>query len=236
VSAGALPAVVVFCRAPVPGRTKTRLSPAFAPEAAAALGAAMLLDVTAALSDGRFARYAAVARPEDRGPVAAIVPDGWTVSVQSEGDLGRRMADAIGERLAAGHPAVALVGSDCPEITSEVVLAAFRELERDADVAISPSGDGGYSLVAAASDARAVFEGIAWSTQRVVEMSRTAARRAGLRLVELPPLDDVDRAEDVARVTGDPRRPSTAASRTRAVATALTGRDRDWHSRVESAN
>jgi len=236
VSAGPRPAVIVFCRAPVPGRTKTRLSPAYPPEQAAALGVAMLLDVTAALSSGELELSAAVARAEDRGPVAALVPPDCAVAVQSDGDLGQRMRNAIRRGLGDGHPAVALVGSDCPEVTVDLVGAAFTALKDDADLVISPSGDGGYSLIAAASDIGPVFEGIAWSTARVIDMTRAAAAAADLRMVELGPLNDVDRAEDVARLAGDSLRPSAAAVRTRAVATALAARDRDWHSQVESAN
>jgi 2-phospho-L-lactate guanylyltransferase (CobY/MobA/RfbA family) len=196
----------------------------------------MFLDVTAALSDDRFDLFASVARPEDVGPVRALTPDGCAVTVQIDGDLGRRMHHAIQNGLAQGHPAVALVGSDCPEITADMVAAAFDALERDADAAICPSGDGGYSLIAASSDVAPAFADIAWSTQNVVEMTMSAADAAGLEVARLMPLDDVDRAEDVARVAGDPMRAHPTASRTRAVATTLAARDRGWHSPLESAN
>jgi glycosyltransferase A (GT-A) superfamily protein (DUF2064 family) len=196
----------------------------------------MLLDVAAALSSAELELSAAVARAADRGPVAALVPTDCAVAVQSDGQLGQRMRNAIRGGLDDGHPAVALVGSDCPEVTVDLVGAAFTALQGGADVVISPSGDGGYSLIAAASDIAPVFEGIAWGTARVLEMTRAAVAAADLRMVELPPLHDVDRAEDVLRVAGDPLRPAAAASRTRAVATALATRDRNWHSQVESAN
>jgi rSAM/selenodomain-associated transferase 1 len=226
----------VFCRAPVPGRVKTRLSPELTPHQAAGLGAAMLLDVTAALSRDDLELWVAVARAEDRGPVAALLPPRCEVAVQSGGDLGERMRNAIRAGLERGSPAVALVGSDCPEVTADQASEALHAVQDGADLAVCPSGDGGYSLIAATADIGAVFQRIPWSTPEVMRLTLAAARRAGLRVRRLDPLHDVDRPPDLARVTGDPTRASPVAARTRAVVTVLGATDPDWHSRVESAN
>jgi len=56
--------------------------------------------------------------------------DSWSADlflkkVQSSGDLGQRMEDAFKSVLSSNSKAV-IVGSDCPEITSELIDEAFR--------------------------------------------------------------------------------------------------------------
>lgn len=44
-------------------------------------------------------------------------------------DLGARMAHALRHALAAGHRRVAIVGTDVPDLTAEVVLQALQTLD-----------------------------------------------------------------------------------------------------------
>ena len=228
------PAVSVFCRAPVPGRTKTRLIGDRSPEAAAALGVAMLLDVVSALRSEAYRLRVAVSDPAGRGPVAALLPGDIPVDEQPAGDLGARMAGVIAAGLAAGRPGVAIVGSDCPGIGGEVVLQALSALEAGADLVISPARDGGYSLVAARREIGPVLRDIPWSTDSAAAATLAAARREGLRVARIAGVDDIDRPRDLTRFLGDPLRPSTVGARTRAVAAALDATAL-WHSHSESA-
>jgi rSAM/selenodomain-associated transferase 1 len=218
------PRVAVFCRAPVPGRAKTRLSPEFTPDQAAALALAMLLDVVNALADRRWTLGAEAARDEDLAAVRALMPPGVGVGRQCDGDLGARMRAGLERRLAEGAPAAVIVGSDCPEIRRRDVAAALAALASGADAALSPAGDGGYALIAARTPVAPLFSGISWSTSKVLDQTRERAREAGIALAEVGPVHDVDRPEDVRRLVGNRRRASPVARRSRAVALAGVGR------------
>jgi len=221
VSAGPRPTVVVFCKAPVPGRLKTRLTAGYAPDEAAALGMAMFLDVVHAVSAPAWNTVASVARDEDRGAIAALLPGDVGVSVQPEGDLGERMAFEIARHGHGGRAPVAIVGSDCPEISRGHVARAFGAIDDGADAAICPSDDGGYSIIAAHAEVGALLRDIPWSTADVARLTLAAAHAAGIRLDSVDRLPDIDRVEDVLRLVGDETRASEVAARTRAVAVAL---------------
>lgn len=197
------PLVSVFCRAPRPGRAKTRLAPALGAEGAAALALAFLLDVLDALDTPGLDREACVAEPADRAPITGLAPMGVAVAVQPPGDLGQRMLGIVRDRLAAGRPAVVLVGADCPTIRAERVHEALAALADGADAALCPSGDGGYSLLALARPHAVLLTGVPWSTDAVLTCTRERARAAGLTLAELAPVDDVDRPGDLARLAGE---------------------------------
>jgi glycosyltransferase A (GT-A) superfamily protein (DUF2064 family) len=77
---------------------------------------------------------------------------------------------------------------------------------------LGPATDGGYYLIAAAR-VPDVFEAIDWSTPRVLEQTRDAARAAGMQVALIAPLTDVDTAADLQALVArdDGRSPRTVA-------------------------
>lgn len=210
------PLVCVFARAPVPGRTKTRLAAEVGAEFAAALSVTMLLDVIDSLTAGDLEVAVAVADADDAGAVGALLPPEVALLTQPEGDLGERMAGMLALLITEHRRPVALVGSDALLVAPEHVRQAGRALASGAAAAICPAGDGGYSLIAAAAPPEALFRDVPWGTAAVTAVTRERARAAGLRLDELDPLDDVDTAEDLAHVA---RGSASASAGTRALRT-----------------
>ena len=194
------PRLVIFARLPVPGRAKTRLIPALGAEGAARLqdvmtrhtlaeaaGVADLADV-----EVRFTGGDAAAMAERYGDAVAYLPQG-------DGDLGDRLARATAAVPAAAREApspVVVIGTDCPGLTTGLLRAAFDALD-DHDVVLGPAADGGYYLIGLRRPAPALFAGVAWSTDRVLAQTRSAAERAGLGVALLPTLSDVDVPADL---------------------------------------
>ncbi|HEV2105594.1 MAG TPA: TIGR04282 family arsenosugar biosynthesis glycosyltransferase [Candidatus Eisenbacteria bacterium] len=188
--------LAVFARRPEPGRVKTRLSPALPTPLAAALYAAMLADAFAA-----GAAAAAGERCAYWSDGAGQTPAGWRACAQRGADLGARLAAAFAELLAAPGDRAVIVGSDCPALAPTLLDAAFAALAH-ADLVLAPARDGGYGLIGLARTAPALFEGVAWSTDRVLAQTRERAGALGLRVELLPPLDDLDTPDDLARLVG----------------------------------
>lgn len=188
--------LALFARRPVPGRVKTRLSPALPAPLACELHRAMVLDALAVLS---------VARADERalywdapGDESEEVPAGVHVRTQRGGDLGERLAAAFEELLAGGGQAV-VFGTDCPALDPAALHATFAALE-ESDLALTPATDGGYVAIGLARPAPEIFRGIAWSTGAVLEQTLERARGAGLRARTLDAaLDDLDTPEDLLR-------------------------------------
>lgn len=191
--------LVIFARAPEPGRVKTRL--------AAGLGDASALAIYRALGE-RVVEGARGAR--GRELVVAFTPCGaeralrdWLgddlrYTPQCGGDLGARMAAAIAAELERGADRVVVIGTDCPDAGRDIIAGAFSALDA-ADVVIGPAADGGYYLLGMRRLYPELFTGIEWSTSRTLAQTLAAAHALGLRIHVLDTLTDIDTADDWKR-------------------------------------
>jgi rSAM/selenodomain-associated transferase 1 len=181
--------IVVFARAPVPGRVKTRLQ--LDPAAACRLHESMTRAVLATASlwgevelstDGVTGAW-----PDHNGPR----------SVQCAGDLGARMLDAFRRTLEAGFTCALVLGSDAPTLPAAHIGAL---LASDSDVTLGPTEDGGYWGIACRKIAAAMFDGVEWSSSRTLETTVAAVKCAGLTVALGPEWWDVDGPADLARL------------------------------------
>lgn len=106
------------------------------------------------------------------------------------------MAAAFDTAFRGGARRVAIIGSDVPWVTREVVLDAFRALESHALV-LGPSHDGGYYLLALAQPRPEIFDGIPWSTPEVLPRTLARAQALGLSVKLLDMLADIDTLDDI---------------------------------------
>lgn len=194
--------VVVFARAPVLGRVKTRL--------AATVGDAYALELYQWLAERTVRALAQrprtwelhVAAADDPAAVARWFPEADVVVAQRGDDLGARMRAALADALADGCARVVIVGTDCPALTAARVGDAMTAL-REVPAVIGPALDGGYYLLGA-TRALPVFDGVPWSTDAVAELTRARLRGSGLPWRELPLEADVDVSADLALLVGLP--------------------------------
>jgi len=193
--------LAVLTRAPS-GGGKSRLFEALGLAPDPALLSALLLDT---IDGARLPGMSCVAvvDPKDAcDEVRAIVPADVRVVPQSTGSLGDRMREAMADLFANGAAIVVLIGSDLPDITPVVIAAAVSHLTRDPEsVVLGPAADGGYYLIAA-TRAPDVFDTIEWGSPRVLEQTRAAAARVGLRVHLVDVLRDCDASEDLWSATG----------------------------------
>ncbi len=187
--------IAVFARRPLEDRVKTRLSPALPARLAVALYNGMLRDaLDAAEACGADERWLFWAEPV--GP--SFAPRQWRESIQPEGDLGARLEHAF-DTLFTPRSRAVIMGADCPRLDSARIHAAFAALDR-ADVVLGPATDGGYTLIGLAAPAPGLFQGVKWSTDAVLAQTLASARDLGLKIETLPPLDDLDTPNDLARL------------------------------------
>ena len=198
--------VVVLTRFPRLGEVKTRLVPPLSPEEALAMHdhlARHAVDRARALAATREARV------EVRTDAAyAHAAEEWLGArgigyhYQGEGDLGDRLRLAFIDGFLRGDGRVVVIGADCARLTTDHLREATCRLD-GADVVLGPATDGGYYLIAIRREARkaalgALFADIPWSTDKVLEETLAACKRAGLTSALLEELPDVDRPEDLA--------------------------------------
>jgi rSAM/selenodomain-associated transferase 1 len=202
-------AIGIVCKTPAAGQSKTRLSPPLRPEECAALSACFIRDVAAkvqALAKGGDVAPCAVYTPAgSEAALRTLLPDGFPLLAQGEGDLGARMARAVADLLAAGHAGVILIGSDSPTMPVEILNAAIEAARGGDKVVLSPALDGGYTLIGLSQPYPRLFADIPWSTSDVHRLTLLRAREIGLPVVTLPGWYDVDDAASLAMLENEMR-------------------------------
>ncbi|WP_430647911.1 TIGR04282 family arsenosugar biosynthesis glycosyltransferase [Agromyces sp. GXS1127] len=208
-------AVAVIAKECRPGRVKTRLTPPFTPEQAAALAAAALddtLDVVGALAVDRRVLYF----DGDAVPAGAA---GFDLLAQPPGELDERLAHLFD---VMDEPTL-LVGMDTPQLTPALVAAALDLDDRPAGRAVSggppaapmregpdgsptpdawlgPAADGGFWALAMRNPDGGVIRGVPMSRDDTGRRQLERLEAAGLIVGLLGELTDVDTASSAASV------------------------------------
>ncbi|WP_296699238.1 TIGR04282 family arsenosugar biosynthesis glycosyltransferase [Algoriphagus sp.] len=115
--------------------------------------------------------------------------------IQSKGDLGEKMSNAFRNQFEKGFDKLLIIGTDCPEITSEIVDKAFLHLE-NSEVVIGPAKDGGYYLLGMNRFIPGIFKNIKWSSDQVLKSTKLFLESNKINHSFLPILSDVDHLED----------------------------------------
>ena len=136
---------LVVAKAPIAGRSKTRLVPPLSAGQAASLQGALLRDTVAACLGETADVRLLVGDDAERLALAALLPD-VPIELQRGAGLASALAHGIEDHLAGG--AVAIISSDLPGLPREAIGRAHAALEAGADVVLGPAMDGGYWLVA----------------------------------------------------------------------------------------
>jgi rSAM/selenodomain-associated transferase 1 len=198
--------LIVFARAPVLGRVKTRLAASIGAERALAVHQ-RLFATTVAIAESAVAdRLELRLHADDPAVLAAtaapLAARGWRVAPQRGRDLGDRMHEALAGALADGDRPV-LIGSDCPSLRADDLRAAFDAL-RDHEAVFAPAEDGGYALVGIARPLPSLFEAMPWGTPEVMAVTRARTTAQGLRIALLRTVWDVDVEADLNRWDAEP--------------------------------
>lgn len=193
--------LLIFAKAPIPGRSKTRLAGKLGARGAARLQARLTRHTVSQALRANLAPVQLWCAPDSaHGFFAACRRDfPLTLRRQHGADLGQRMQHALTRALRESGSAV-LIGSDCPALTPAVLGNAFAALRNGADVVLVPALDGGYVLIGVRRSAPRLFQGVQWGSARVLAQTRRRVRQLNLRCVELPALGDVDTAADYLRM------------------------------------
>jgi rSAM/selenodomain-associated transferase 1 len=191
-------AVGILCKTPIAGLSKTRLSPPLRPDECAALSACFIRDLAAtidALTGSEdvtgYAVYTPVGSEERLRP---LLPAGFRLLSQSDGDLGDRLLNATVDLLNAGHDGAILVNSDSPTLPLAILRDAVRAVRQGGAVVLGPALDGGYTLVGLSDPHARIFADIPWSTPQVHRLTLERAREIDLPAINVPQWYDIDDA------------------------------------------
>lgn len=185
-----------MARAPAYGVGKTRLARGVGKLEALRINRLLQAQTLRLATDPRWRTVLAVTPARAAHEYVSVWPRALTRVPQGGADLGARLARVMGR--ARGH--VAVIGTDSPGVRARDIAAAFKALGR-APIAIGPSGDGGFWILAARNGAKAAraFAGVRWSSAHTLD---DLVARLRLPHVRVRAHDDVDDADDWRRLRG----------------------------------
>jgi len=186
--------LILFAKAPIAGKVKTRLRSHCSDQQAADIAERLMqASIQRACEAWPGKVYLSVWLDHDH-PFFTEMLQEYPIEIlhQCDGDLGEKMRDALESQ---GYPA-GVMGCDAPHVSRDSLQSAYRELAQGRSV-IGPALDGGYYLLGLAERADALFKNKPWGQNEVFAQTLLSANRLELELYHLDALNDVDEWPDL---------------------------------------
>jgi rSAM/selenodomain-associated transferase 1 len=194
--------IVVFAKAPVPGRVKTRLCPPCTQNEASAIAQACLIDTLSAVASVPCDHHVVALD----GELGAWLPRGFRVLPQRGNGLAERLS-AVFEDVG---PAL-VVGMDTPQVTTRLLTDSVDRLTRpNVDAVLGRSLDGGYWTIGLRQPDPRVFERVPMSVAWTGKFQLRRLTDLDLVVENVPALRDVDTFEDALSVAREAPTSATA--------------------------
>jgi rSAM/selenodomain-associated transferase 1 len=186
--------LLIFVKHPEKGKVKTRLAAGIGTEKALEIYQRLLaftLEVAEQVEGDKVVFYG------NPMPTSDLWSKAGYPRFQQEGeDLGIRMENAFQWGYMKGYKKIIIIGSDCAQISAEIINAGFANLE-DQDAVIGPATDGGYYLLGLKKLISSLFYCKTWSTNTVFADTVKDLEYGGFHYDTLPMLSDVDTMADL---------------------------------------
>ena len=209
--------IIFFVKYPESGRVKTRLSQRLGPDLAASFYRNFVLDLLETFE--KVGRPLAICfSPQNKkSDFVQWLGPGHPYRPQKGKDLGERMRDAFECVFLDGWKRAILLGSDIPDLPSQVVEEALTALHTR-DTVIGPALDGGYYLIGFRHDSFSpeAFKDVPWGSGSVFTKTLAILKAEHRSVHILPAWRDVDTLEDLRELAQRSTQTGFAGSRTMA--------------------
>jgi uncharacterized protein len=186
--------LIIFTRHPELGKCKTRIAAELGDHAALKIYEKLVAYTHAITKDLPMKKFVFYA--DDLPPVDLWTDGNFERRIQTPGGLGEKMLNAFKEVFESGCDQVAIIGSDCAQITAMDILSAYTPLE---DVVFGPAEDGGYYLLRLSHCIPELFQDMKWSHHQVLEKSLSRLGELGIDYYLLGTKSDIDYANDLQK-------------------------------------
>lgn len=190
--------LLVFSKAPEPGRVKTRLMSQYSAEQAANIHSNLIHHTLSVATETALCPVELWCSPDTSHAFfqQCQTQYGVTLKKQKGADLGERMFNAFQDALTSCDYVI-LIGTDCPTLTHKDFQAALDALTNQHDIAISPAFDGGYVLIALSRLHPKLFSNIAWGQDQVYSQTLERINALNFRFKKLASHSDIDHPQDL---------------------------------------
>jgi rSAM/selenodomain-associated transferase 1 len=186
--------LIIFYRNPKVGRVKTRLAATVGNQRALEVYGKLSMhtrSITENLQMDKIVFYSDAIDLMDIWPNATFLK-----ALQEGNDLGEKMKNAFRRGFETGYSSICIIGTDCPELSTEVIEEGFDELN-SVDAVVGPARDGGYYLLGMNKIHVDIFDHKNWGTDTVLQATIDDFEALNLLYVKLEPLHDIDTEDDL---------------------------------------
>ena len=188
--------IIIFLKNPEKGKVKTRLAASIGDDQALEVYNKLVEHTLVVVDPLQVQKY--VFYDEELGNNSFSLNHEFKKYIQKGRDLGEKMSNAFKTVFAEGVDKAIIIGSDCPEITTELISRGFSKLNEN-DIVIGPASDGGYYLLGMKKLYSDFFINKEWSSTSVLADTVIDVQRLDLSFYPLPVLSDIDVKEDLER-------------------------------------
>ena len=185
------PRLIIFAKAPVIGRAKTRLAADIGKVHAKRIYRSMTRRILMRVQDPRWDTVLAVTPVQALGQISDW--DGVDQITQTTGSLSPRLAQVYSDHKGP----LVVIGTDAPQVSRQDIVTAFKSL-RSCRAVFGPADDGGFWLIGLnAPVSPAVFDNVRWSS--ATTLTDLSANISG-QVTQLRELVDIDDLNGLRRV------------------------------------
>lgn len=191
--------IIFFVKYPEKGKVKTRLAKIMGDNITVELYKNFVLDLISTIKNAESAELNIFFSPANKKEkFIQWLGKNYIYKQQVGNDLGEKMKNAFVEVFKDYYKKVVIIGSDSPDLDSDIFNKAFSSLSRN-DVVIGPSFDGGYYLIGFNKETflSNIFDGIKWSRDRVFEDTMNILKIRKYKVSVLEKCHDVDTIDDL---------------------------------------
>ena len=191
--------VIIFSKYPREGKVKTRLAKSY--------GDKFAVDFYRSCAEHIFKEclkliqngvQVCVFYPDekDKNEMLDWIPREFDLYNQIGSSLGDKITNALNFVFNKGADNALIIGTDIPDITSELIITGIDYLQ-NIDVVAGPSLDGGYYLLGMNQFYKNLFADVQWSTSSVLNQTLKNVNNENLKIKLLPELTDIDTDKDL---------------------------------------
>lgn len=197
-------ALILMSRAPIAGKTKTRLESHLKKDEYLELHQAFLKDINCKLLNlkknySKIDLYLSF-NPKDSELLFSEIIDAQFTRIPQQGkDLGEKMFNALNDAYQLSNLPVIITSSDIPLLDINVFTEAFAGL-KERDLVIGPAADGGYYLIGMKEPKKFIFDFKDWGNSDVLCRTIKEARKQNLKVHFLPEISDIDTFKELLQL------------------------------------
>ncbi|MFT7035649.1 MAG: rSAM/selenodomain-associated transferase 1 [Cyclobacteriaceae bacterium] len=188
------PLLIIFIKNPEKGKVKTRLAKEIGDDKALEVYQELLNHTHSITNSLPVSKNLYYSQRVDENDIWSSAD--YQKLVQQGEELGSKMSNAFSDSFEDGKSPICIIGSDCFELSEDILQDAFEKLT-DFDFVIGPAKDGGYYLLGMNVHSPTLFNDKVYSTSEVSEEAINAIKHLGKSYFLLPELSDIDTLKDL---------------------------------------